>query len=183
MEETITEEVVEEVAEEPVEEPVIEETVEETIEEPVIEETPVDDDIPTVDKLLSDEPFEDEPVVEETVTEEPVIEETAIEETIPEEPVEETVVDEPAAEENVPFAEVDNLDNSLTASNLAYLDKSAETPASDSIANTELKQDIKQVLLYMDQLLENLPEDKIVEFAKSDEFITYKKLFSELGLS
>ena len=39
------------------------------------------------------------------------------------------------------------------------------------------------VLLYMDQLLENLPEEKIVEFAKSDEFVTYKKLFSELGLS
>ena len=35
----------------------------------------------------------------------------------------------------------------------------------------------------MDQLLENLPEEKIVEFAKSEEFTTYKKLFSELGLS
>ena len=35
----------------------------------------------------------------------------------------------------------------------------------------------------MDQLLENLPDDKIEEFAKSNEFNTYKKLFSELGLS
>ena len=51
------------------------------------------------------------------------------------------------------------------------------------MANADLKQDIKSVLLYMDQLLENLPEEKIVEFAKSDEFVTYKKLFSELGLS
>ena len=49
--------------------------------------------------------------------------------------------------------------------------------------NAELKKDIKSVLLYMDQLLENLPEEKIVEFAKSEEFTTYKKLFSELGLS
>lgn len=47
----------------------------------------------------------------------------------------------------------------------------------------DLKNDVKSVLLYMDQLLENLPEDKIMEFAKSEQFSTYKKLFSELGLS
>lgn len=47
----------------------------------------------------------------------------------------------------------------------------------------DLKSDVKSVLLYMDQLLENLPEDKIVEFAKSEQFATYKKLFNELGLS
>ncbi|MEE1166570.1 MAG: hypothetical protein UHP28_05370 [Treponema sp.] len=47
----------------------------------------------------------------------------------------------------------------------------------------DLKADVKSVLLYMDQLLENLPEDKIVEFAKSEQFATYKKLFNELGLS
>ena len=81
------------------------------------------------------------------------------------------------------FAEVDNLDNTLSDSNLAYLDKQSTSESSDNTANTELKQDIKSVLLYMDQLLENLPEDKIVEFAKSDEFVTYKKLFNELGLS
>jgi len=46
----------------------------------------------------------------------------------------------------------------------------------------ELQQDIKSVLLYMDQLLENLPEDKIEEFARSEHFNVYKKLFSELGL-
>ena len=108
------------------------------------------DDIPTVDKVLSEE------------------------------------VEEPAAapeNSSASFAEVDNLDNNLSESNLAYLDKQADDSASESIANTELKQDIKSVLLYMDQLLENLPEDKIVEFAKSDEFVTYKKLFNELGLS
>ena len=47
----------------------------------------------------------------------------------------------------------------------------------------DLKNDVKSVLLYMDQLLENLPEEKIMEFAKSEQFTTYKKLFSELGLS
>ena len=81
------------------------------------------------------------------------------------------------------FAEVDNLDNTLSDSNLAYLDKSSNENVTSPITNTDLKQDIKSVLLYMDQLLENLPEEKIVEFAKSDEFVTYKKLFTELGLS
>ena len=64
------------------------------------------------------------------------------------------------------------------------------TPAAvaDSIVeqrtiNSDLKNDIKSVLLYMDQLLENLPEDKIMEFAKSEQFTTYKRLFNELGLS
>ncbi|MFA6855687.1 MAG: hypothetical protein WCR31_00630 [Treponema sp.] len=46
-----------------------------------------------------------------------------------------------------------------------------------------LTQEVKSVLLYMDQLLENLPEDKIIEFARSEHFATYKKLFSDLGLS
>ena len=46
----------------------------------------------------------------------------------------------------------------------------------------DLKKDLKDVLFYMDQLLESLPEDKIEEFAKSDHFDTYRKLFKELGL-
>ena len=97
---------------------------------------------------------------------------------------EEAEVEEETEEES--FAEVDNLDNGISESNLDYLTaKDTAADNSDDSANisTNLKQDIKSVLLYMDQLLENLPEDKIVEFAKSDEFVTYKKLFSELGLS
>ncbi len=45
-----------------------------------------------------------------------------------------------------------------------------------------LKQELKTVLSYMDKLLESLPEDKIEEFARSEYFDTYKKLFEELGL-
>ena len=68
----------------------------------------------------------------------------------------------------------------------------SETPETPETTNQDnkddsfpedLKSDVKSVLLYMDQLLENLPEDKIVEFAKSEQFATYKKLFNELGLS
>ena len=150
-----------------------------------------DSDIPTVDQLLSEtdtavdfteetEETEEVPTIENNM--EPVIEETAVDvEETPVE-VEESPVEE--SKEDVSFAEVDNLDNSISESNLNYLTAKEEPVAADTITgNSDLKQDIKSVLLYMDQLLENLPEEKIVEFAKSDEFTTYKKLFSELGLS
>jgi hypothetical protein len=45
-----------------------------------------------------------------------------------------------------------------------------------------IKEELKTVLSYMDQLLESLPEEKIEEFARSEYFDTYKKLFKELGL-
>ena len=45
-----------------------------------------------------------------------------------------------------------------------------------------LRDEIKSVLQYMDQLLESLPEDKIQEFANSEHFEVYRKLFEELGL-
>ncbi|MDR0602578.1 MAG: hypothetical protein LBG42_09390 [Treponema sp.] len=47
---------------------------------------------------------------------------------------------------------------------------------------SNIKQELKTVLSYMDQLLESLPDEKIEEFAKSEYFDTYKKLFKELGL-
>jgi len=52
----------------------------------------------------------------------------------------------------------------------------------NSDISPNLKKDLKNVLSYMDQLLESLPEDKIEEFAKSEHFDTYRKLFKELGL-
>ena len=59
-------------------------------------------------------------------------------------------------------------------------------PSSGSAASSlpaNLTEEIKSVLLYMDQLLEDLPEEKIVEFARSEQFATYKKLFTDLGLA
>lgn len=63
-----------------------------------------------------------------------------------------------------------------------------ETAAEQQKIKTEtlpihLKDEIKSVLTYMDQLLESLPEEKIEEFAKSEYFDTYKRLFDELGIS
>ena len=170
-------------------------------EEPAAE-TSGDETFSTVDNLFDEEAapaeepvVEEEPAIEEdiTVEEEPVVEEeVSVEEPVVEDEtfVEEPVIDEtPAAQEANAFIDNDFVsheddNNELTDSNIDYL--TTEEDKSEEIAddeNAELKKDIKSVLLYMDQLLENLPEEKIVEFAKSDEFTTYKKLFSELGLS
>ena len=45
-----------------------------------------------------------------------------------------------------------------------------------------IKDEVRSVLSYLDKLLESLPEEKIEEFAKSEHFETYKRLFEELGL-
>jgi hypothetical protein len=54
-------------------------------------------------------------------------------------------------------------------------------PASAGIPDN-LKDEIRTVLKYMDHLLEALPDEKIQEFAGSDYFVMYKKLFEDLGL-
>ncbi|MDR3338290.1 MAG: hypothetical protein LBT16_13915 [Treponema sp.] len=62
--------------------------------------------------------------------------------------------------------------------------KAEETIPKDSIVQVppKIREELKTVLSYMDQLLESLPEEKIEEFAKSEHFNTYKKLFEDLGL-
>lgn len=43
-------------------------------------------------------------------------------------------------------------------------------------------EDIKSLLLYLDHLLESLPDEKIQEFAASEYFNLYRKVFESLGL-
>ena len=95
-------------------------------------------------------------------------------------------VDNALSEENVDYLSKDNtvLSDDEAAVAASEPEPSAETEQTDtSDLPSDIKEDVKSVLLYMDQLLENLPEDKIMEFAKSEQFTTYKKLFNELGLS
>jgi hypothetical protein len=54
---------------------------------------------------------------------------------------------------------------------------------SDTGISPLLLDNIKSVLLYVDKLLEGLPEAKITEFANSDYFRTYRNVFKELGLA
>ncbi len=59
----------------------------------------------------------------------------------------------------------------------------AAAPAEEATSIPDnLKDEIRTVLKYMDHLLEALPDEKIQEFASSDYFVMYKKLFEDLGL-
>jgi pilus assembly protein FimV len=80
------------------------------------------------------------------------------------------------------------LDDGLDAADLEMLTDFEEGPEivpSDAPSGElpeDIKQELKSVLSYMDHLLESLPEEKIQEFAQSEHFEVYKKLFEELGL-
>lgn len=58
-----------------------------------------------------------------------------------------------------------------------------EKETETAVENVELlKKDVRTVLSYLDQLLDALPEEKIKEFAQSNEFDVYRKLFEELNI-
>ena len=128
----------------------------------------------------------EEEASEEVTIEEPAAEEENIEAPAPtvEEAVEDDEFKEPV------FAEEQTEPETETETQTPAFDEiTEETPAPapapsgvDAIPE-DMKEEIKSVLAYMDQLLESLPENKIEEFAKSEQFNTYKKLFNELGLS
>lgn len=90
--------------------------------------------------------------------------------------------------EDIPELPVEEDTASVPAGKQETLLQSASQIVKDTQGKTvsipvELKNDIKSVLAYMDQLLEALPEKKIEEFARSEYFETYKHLFEELGIS
>ena len=87
-------------------------------------------------------------------------------------------------EEDLGISEEETAAEGLEIKDFPAEEETAAGQASVSIGKIpgNLKQELKTVLTYMDQLLEALPDDKIEEFAKSEYFDTYKKLFKELGL-
>lgn len=143
----------------------------------------------------SDETAADETVVEDSA-EETVAEEEPTDASL-DEPVDETPVSDEIGADDLCVAEEEKVEDSLYTG--VVDDEVNEVPVGDAIVSEpsetvvagsgvssipeEMKQEIKSVLAYMDQLLESLPEDKIAEFAQSEQFSTYKKLFTELGLS
>lgn len=153
-----------------VKESTLESTAEDTVEP--VEETSVSEEVENIEDdgdKTEEEPAvttngSSDPLFDEIMAEEPSISETLSKESVDYLAEEEIIKDNPQTQEN-PSEE-----------------SNEETPESTDIPS-DLKSDIKSVLLYMDQLLENLPEEKIMEFAKSEQFVTYKKLFAELGLS
>ncbi len=72
-------------------------------------------------------------------------------------------------------------------------DPAATPPAADPVPEAPetaggaqvggpVREDVRSVLAYLDQLLDALPPEKVREFAQSRHFSTYKKLFREFDL-
>lgn len=153
-----------------VKESTLESTAEDTVEP--VEETSVSEEVENIED--DGDKTEEEPAVTTNGSSDPLFDEIMAEEPSISETLSKESVDYLAEEEIIK-------DNLQTQENPSE-ESDEETPESTDIPS-DLKSDIKSVLLYMDQLLENLPEEKIMEFAKSEQFVTYKKLFAELGLS
>ena len=58
----------------------------------------------------------------------------------------------------------------------------APAPAGGAELGGQVREEVRSVLAYLDQLLDALPPEKVREFAQSKHFATYKKLFREFGL-
>lgn len=206
LEESITEETTEEVSEENE----ISEELPDEIEIPIVDDISTDSDIiVSEDSSLTidttgiddeitispiDEMFEDDTSIESNLTSDKL-------DYISEDkdnPVEiEENTEEAIGDLDLPSPSLDDMESEPVFEDTVTEDEPVieETIIEEPVVSTEtesvstgeipgdLKQEIKSVLSYMDQLLENLPDDKISEFAQSEHFVTYKKLFQELGLS
>lgn len=89
--------------------------------------------------------------------------------------------------ENIISDEMEILNNNEIEENYEdenYIDevdnKNEEMKITDETNLETLKSEIKEVLNYIDNLLDALPEEKIKEFANSKYFSLYKKLLKEL---
>lgn len=63
--------------------------------------------------------------------------------------------------------------------------QAASEPAHESSpppSDVPFRNDVRNVLGYLDQLLDDLPPERVREFAQSPLFATYKALFAQLGL-
>jgi hypothetical protein len=160
------------------------------VEEPSLEDISIDLDLDE-DKLSVSEESDDSFTIEDNIEDnEDNIEDTAIVEDIalPDgfvveadesiTPEENTEIDIPDEEETL----TEELSEELSVEEPEPFSEDDDEPGPGGIPS-HLKQELKTVLSYMDQLLESLPDEKIEEFARSEYFDTYKKLFKELGLA
>jgi hypothetical protein len=86
---------------------------------------------------------------------------------------------EPVAFEEEPRSRPGSLEEPET---LLVEDLEPEEPPKPEQIPNRIKDEVRSVLTYLDKLLEALPEEKIEEFAQSEHYETYKRLFEELGL-
>ncbi len=151
------------------------------------------EELPDAEEVLEAEPADEVDLealaaeaedLEENVPKTPVVEDLEIGEL-------ESLSDEPGGTET-PQKEIEisfegdlaEDAESLEEQPVSKAGEAAGSPTASAAAEIpdNLKDEIRTVLKYMDHLLEALPDEKIQEFASSDYFVMYKKLFEDLGL-
>jgi hypothetical protein len=89
----------------------------------------------------------------------------------------------PAEAESADVMDLEPAEQVLDAEEVSEAEAApADKKAAGGGIPAHLQDEIRTVLKYMDHLLEALPDEKIKEFASSDYFVMYKKLFEDLGL-
>ena len=155
-------------------------------------------------ELANSDILDQEPVIEETAvdidTEQDNLQEDSVNETVfdtfenissePEQnsfsvdfddSLTEQIIEEPElTEQNEPEIQPEVLEDELDTEEKT---DTVETVQTQKPLSQDLMQDVKSLLVYMDQLLEDLPEEKIEEFANSDKFVLFKNVFEKLGLN
>ncbi|MBI9100594.1 MAG: hypothetical protein JEY91_19110, partial [Spirochaetaceae bacterium] len=162
-----------------------------------------DENIPDLDEILADsmsEPVSDLSEIELSETDGMILDDSLeiqeiVDQSLPEDEIDSTdnifgdeseLVDldslEQMAVEEESDAEIPALSDEDFANKFNERVEEIRDAAQNGNIPEELKDEIKDILLYMDQLLESLPDDKIQEFARSEHFEVYKKIFEELGI-
>ncbi|HOJ64684.1 MAG TPA: hypothetical protein PLE45_09720 [Spirochaetota bacterium] len=149
-----------------------------SLEEPIFEEAeePKEENLEELDLNLELEEESGIDIKEEPQTiEEPITESLGESETIDLSNFEAELVDanqEEVQTLNISKEEEEDIYNSLRK----------EMQSKKKEESGDLKEEVKLVLSYLDQLLDSLPEEKIKEFAESKTFEIYRKLFEELNI-
>jgi hypothetical protein len=114
----------------------------------------------------------------------------AIDEVRVDEDPEQPLPDDFNIELDLPSLEIDGVvenaktggDENFSLPGSADIAEAGDTATSTAEVTPAIKMGLRDVLIYMDKLLESLPEEKINEFAQSEHYTTYKKLFEELDI-
>ena len=154
--------------------------------EPQEDEVSLDDAGDIEDEMSFDlEPLDEASVDEasDTIEDELVVDRSDIDELMADVSELDELISDEADLEELTFDESLTFEPTGDESPLAGSAAERERPAERSMEIPEnLKGELRSVLTYMDKLLDSLPEEKIQEFAASEHFRVYKRLFEELGL-
>jgi hypothetical protein len=89
----------------------------------------------------------------------------------------------PAEEEAINPDMISEMKDEIGGEVPGFSPSSRTSSATDSGAQDEvLRADMKRVLGYLDDLFDDLPEEKVKEFAKSEYYDVYSRLFKQLGI-